>query len=109
MTVAEIFTKGLEESAVPKPEDKDKKPVKKAMQTPNNTPAGTPDAQESTQQGVITVKAILDSPEIVLVSDSSKKDTNALVLKVCIVFVFHLWFLSIFFWFQPSTFLKQAW
>ncbi|XP_071787909.1 intermembrane lipid transfer protein VPS13A-like isoform X9 [Asterias amurensis] len=81
MTVAEIFTKGLEESAVPKPEDKDKKPVKKAMQTPNNTPAGTPDAQESTQQGVITVKAILDSPEIVLVSDSSKKDTNALVLK----------------------------
>ena len=84
MTVAEIFTKGLEESAVPKPEDKDKKPAKTATQTPNNTPAGTPDAPEDAQQGVITVKAWLDNPEIVLVSDSSKKDTNALVLRVCI-------------------------
>ncbi|XP_038046817.1 vacuolar protein sorting-associated protein 13C-like isoform X3 [Patiria miniata] len=80
MTVAEIFTKGLEESAVAKTEEK-KKPIKTATQTPTNTPTGTPEDPDAPQQGVITIKALLDNPEIVLVADSSKKDTNALVLK----------------------------
>ncbi|XP_022087078.1 vacuolar protein sorting-associated protein 13A-like [Acanthaster planci] len=80
MTVAEIFTKGLEESQVVKKEEK-KKPIKAVTQTPTNTPTGTPEATEAPPVGVITIKALLDNPEIVLVADSSKKDTNALVLR----------------------------
>ena len=75
MTVAEIFTKGMEESAANAAEKRARAPT--SAQTTQQTTQET-----APSQGTMTIHAKLEQPEIVLVADMSKDDTNALFLKV---------------------------
>ncbi|KAJ8035599.1 Vacuolar protein sorting-associated protein 13C [Holothuria leucospilota] len=88
MSAANIFTKGMAESAKTAPE----KPITRS-QPPRAVPPSTsqasaskpapapPPQEEQKQQGSISIKAAIERPEIILVADSSTKDTNALVLQ----------------------------
>lgn len=88
MSAANIFTKGMAESAKTAPE----KPARistqpKAVpattgQTSSSQPASAPPVEAPPQQGSVSIKAAIKRPEIILVADSSSKDTNALVLQV---------------------------
>ncbi|XP_071825694.1 intermembrane lipid transfer protein VPS13A-like isoform X3 [Apostichopus japonicus] len=87
MSAANIFTKGMAESAKTAPE----KPARistqpKAVpattgQTSSSQPASAPPVEAPPQQGSVSIKAAIKRPEIILVADSSSKDTNALVLQ----------------------------
>ncbi|XP_072019770.1 intermembrane lipid transfer protein VPS13A-like [Amphiura filiformis] len=80
MTIADIFTKGMAESAEKKAE---KEEALVAAQSRAATPAASQQSQQAAPpQGTMTISATLEQPEIVLIADVSKDDTNALFLKL---------------------------
>ena len=87
MTVADIFTKGMAESA--------EKAEAKAQMAASQPKAASSSASKQSQeaappQGTMTISATLEQPEIVLVADVTKEDTNALFLKVRRIILFRI-------------------
>lgn len=95
MSAANIFTKGMAESAKTAPDKPIKAPAQPravTSQASASQPAAQPPAEAApppaeaapAPQGSISIKAAIERPEIILVADSSTKDTNALVMQVII-------------------------
>lgn len=77
VTCAEIFTKALPAAQGTKSGTS----IAAKPSTTSQAPAAAAPAEEGTKNDM-QIKAILQNPEIILVADSSTKDTNALILQV---------------------------
>ena len=93
MTVADIFTKGMAESAEKKAEKEQALVAAQPAQARAAASAASQEQQAAPPQGTMKITAVLEQPEIVLIADVTKEDTNALFLKVRIqniLLTFHL-------------------
>lgn len=81
VTCAEIFTKALPANAAAQGTKSGTSIAAKPSTTSQAPAAAAAPAEEGTKNDM-QIKAILQNPEIILVADSSTKDTNALILQV---------------------------
>ena len=80
MTCAEIFTKGLPES--PAVQAAKSRSSTSASSKPSATSQASQQPKEEAPKNDMRIKAVLKDPEIIIVADSSTVDTNALILRV---------------------------